>query len=68
VFTSFPTRTSLHPHLSAAYLTVLPCHPPPLQVEDPELVALLASSLKPRKSSKKKAAAKTDAAAAEGDK
>lgn len=34
------------------------------KVEDPELVQLLASSLKPRKSSKKKTgAAKTDAAA-----
>jgi hypothetical protein len=35
----------------------------PHQVEDPELLQLLASSLKPRKSSKKKAAAKTDAEA-----
>lgn len=35
------------------------------QVEDAELLQLLASSLKPRKSSKKKAAAKTDAAAVE---
>lgn len=33
------------------------------KVEDPELLQLLASSLKPRKSSKKKAAAKTDAEA-----
>jgi hypothetical protein len=35
------------------------------KVEDPELLTLLASSLKPRKSSKKKAAGKADAPAVE---